>query len=157
MTSLFGYVAITRLNERLCQTGLNRFVTMILVVIDPRNHTATIVNAGHMAPLHRSGGNLSEPGQEIGGLPLGITDAISYEQMEVTIGPGDVLTLFTDGINETINAAGAFYGIDRLREFVLKHPPRPAELGAALVSDVRAFLGRAPQNDDMCLVCVGRL
>jgi serine phosphatase RsbU (regulator of sigma subunit) len=30
-------------------------------------------------------------------------------------------------------------------------------LGPSIVEDVRRFLGKAPQNDDMCLVCFGRL
>ena len=45
--------AVTRLNERICLTNMQRFVTMILVVLDPAASRATIVNAGHMAPLVR--------------------------------------------------------------------------------------------------------
>src|SRR5262245_53249488 len=44
-------IAVTRLNERICATNMQRFVTMIMVVLDPKKHTATIVNAGHMAPI----------------------------------------------------------------------------------------------------------
>ena len=44
--------AVTRLNERICATNMQRFVTMIMVVLDPARHRAVIVNAGHMAPLH---------------------------------------------------------------------------------------------------------
>ena len=49
--------AVTKLNERICATNMQRFVTMILVVLEPAMHRATIVNAGHMAPLlrHRDG------------------------------------------------------------------------------------------------------
>src|SRR4029453_2259936 len=57
--------AMTRLNERICALNIQRFVTMIMVVLDPREHRATIVNAGHMAPLHRlSGGAIDEPGEK---------------------------------------------------------------------------------------------
>lgn len=149
-------IAVTKLNERLCATGLSRFVTMILVVIDPHKHKATIVNAGHMAPLHRRGEEVHEPGQETGGIPLGITDTISYEMLETDIEAGDILTLYTDGINESMDVGGAFYGIDRLRKLMLTKN-HAEELGKTIVDDVRAFLGRATQNDDMCLVCVGRI
>jgi serine phosphatase RsbU (regulator of sigma subunit) len=64
--------------------------------------------------------------------------------------------MFTDGINESIDAAGAFYTIDRLRDQIRKLAPKPELLGQAIVDDVRKFLGKAPQNDDMCLVCFGR-
>jgi serine phosphatase RsbU (regulator of sigma subunit) len=148
--------AVTRINERLVQTGLSRFVTMIMLVLDAKNHKATIVNAGHMAPLHRNGKSLAEPGNDIAGLPLGIVDSIPYQQMEIEVSPGDILVLYTDGINETMDAEGKFYGIDRMRKFMLAKPHAPLDLGTQMVQDVRTFLGEAVQNDDMCLVCVGR-
>jgi len=148
--------AVTKLNERLCQTNMQRFVTMIMVVLDPAGHRGVVVNAGHMAPLHRrAAGSLEEPSESIAGLPLGVTDALGYEQCAIDIAAGDTLTLFTDGINESIDAAGAFYTIDRLRDQVRQHPSVPL-LGPAIIEDVRHFLGKAPQNDDMCLVCFGR-
>ncbi|MDX1946532.1 MAG: SpoIIE family protein phosphatase [Pirellulaceae bacterium] len=149
--------AVTRLNERITKLNIQRFVTFILVMLDPAAHKVTIVNAGHMAPLHRrKNGQIDEPGEAIAGLPLGITDAVGYEQLEVNVAPGDLLTLYTDGVNESIDAAGAFYTIDRLREHVKKLPGPPPKLGQTIIDDVRAFLGKAPQNDDMCLVCFGR-
>jgi serine phosphatase RsbU (regulator of sigma subunit) len=148
--------AVTRLNERLCQTNMQRFVTMIMVVLDPAQHRGIIVNAGHMAPLHRRAtGALEEPSDTIAGLPLGVTDALGYEQCEIEIAPGDTLTLFTDGINESIDTSGAFYTIDRLRDQV-RRLKGVNLLGSAIIEDVRRFLGKAPQNDDMCLVCFGR-
>lgn len=149
--------AVTRLNERISALNIQRFVTMILVVVDPRENRATIVNAGHMAPLHRrKNGDIEEPGESIAGLPLGITDALGYEQCDVEILPGDTLTLYTDGINESIDALGAFYTIDRLRGHAKRIPGPVGKLGQTIVDDVRRFLGKAPQNDDMCLVCFGR-
>jgi phosphoserine phosphatase RsbU/P len=150
--------AVTKLNERLCQSNMQRFVTMVLVVLDPVRHHAIVVNAGHMAPLHRrASGLIEEPGETQSGLPLGVTDAMGYEQFEFEIGAGDLLTLYTDGINESIDLAGAFYTIDRLRDQIKKLPGGPDKVGPALVEDVRRFLGKAPQNDDMCLVCFARL
>jgi sigma-B regulation protein RsbU (phosphoserine phosphatase) len=149
--------AITRLNERIAALNIQRFITLIMVVLDPANHTATIVNAGHMAPLHRrASGKIEEPGETIAGLPLGITDALGYEQCEVKIEPGDVLALYTDGVNESIDVAGAFYTIDRLRDHLRKLPAQPQKIGETIIEDVRKFLGKAPQNDDMCFVCFGR-
>ncbi len=149
--------AITRLNERICALNIQRFVTMIVVVLDPREHRAVIVNAGHMAPLHcRAAGTVEEPGEQIAGLPLGITDALGYEQAEIEIAKGEILTLYTDGINESIDADGAFYTIERLRNHVRQPATPVTKLGQAIIEDVRRFLGKANQNDDMCLVCFGR-
>ena len=68
-----------------------------------------------------------------------------------------MLTLYTDGVNESIDAAGGFYTIERLREQIKKLAGPPATLGQTIIDDVRQFLGKAPQNDDMCLVCFGRM
>jgi len=150
-------IAVTRLNERICATNMQRFVTMIMVVIDPAKNHATIVNAGHMAPLvRRKNEEIEEPSEDIAGLPLGVTDALGYEQCEVEIRQGDTFTLFTDGLNESIDSGGAFYTIARLRDQVRKLGATPGIAGPAIIEDVRNFLGKAPQNDDMCLVCFGR-
>jgi serine phosphatase RsbU (regulator of sigma subunit) len=149
--------AITRLNERICALNIQRFVTFIAVVLDPREHRAVIVNAGHMAPLHRrTNGTVEEPGEKIAGLPLGITDALGYEQTEIEIAKGEILTLYTDGVNESMDVSGAFYTIDRLRSHLKAKTASVEKLGQTIIEDVRRFLGRANQNDDMCLVCFGR-
>jgi serine phosphatase RsbU (regulator of sigma subunit) len=136
---------------------MQRFVTMIMVIIDPAKNVATIVNAGHMAPLvRRADGIIEEPSEDIAGLPLGVTDAMGYEQCEVQIRPGDTFTMYTDGINESIDANGAFYTIERLREQVQKLGADAKIVGPAIVEDGKQFLGKAPQVDDMCLVCFGR-
>ena len=128
------------------------------MVIDPAKNQATIVNAGHMAPLvRRKNGTIEEPSENIAGLPLGVTDALGYEQCDVEIGLGDTFTLYTDGVNESIDSGGAFYTIDRLRDMVKKLGADPTTAGPAIIEDVRNFLGKAPQNDDMCLVCFGRV
>lgn len=149
--------AVTKLNEKLCASNMQRFVTMIMVIIDPARNVATIVNAGHMAPMvRRADGTIEEPSEDIAGLPLGVTDAMGYEQCEVEIRPGDTFTMYTDGINESIDASGAFYTIERLREQVQKLGADAKIVGPAIVEDGRQFLGKAPQVDDMCLVCFGR-
>jgi phosphoserine phosphatase RsbU/P len=110
-----------------------------------------------MAPLHHlASGKLQEPGETQSGLPLGVTDAMGYEQTEIEIAPGDLLTLYTDGINESLDTDGAFYTIERLKQQVAHHSRRPTELGPTIIEDVRRFMGKAPQNDDMCLVCFAR-
>src|SRR4051794_28299792 len=97
-------IAVTKLNERICATNMQRFVTLIMVVLEPAAHRATIVNAGHMAPLvRRVSGQIEEPSEAIAGLPLGVTDALPYDQCEIEVASGDTLTLYTDGLNESID------------------------------------------------------
>ena len=148
--------AATNLNRRICKLNLNRFITLILVVIDPETHEATIVNAGHKLPMYRSNGSLDEPGQDEAGLPIGIIDEVEYKQIKVTLQPGDLLTLYTDGIDEAANAAGQQYTVKRMREKVESATATPTDIGNSLVEDVRAHLNGRQQDDDMCLVVLRR-
>ncbi|MFT7639371.1 MAG: sigma-B regulation protein RsbU (phosphoserine phosphatase), partial [Pirellulaceae bacterium] len=98
--------AVTQLNNRITALNVERFITMVLVVIDPKNNEVTIVNAGHMAPIMRKqSGDLVEPSEDSGGLPIGIADGIDYEQIVVKLEPSELMLLYTDGINESENEA----------------------------------------------------
>jgi serine phosphatase RsbU (regulator of sigma subunit) len=150
-------VAMVRLNDRLSALNIQRFVTMILIVVDPATHQVTMVNAGHMSPLHRTkDGFVHSPADDITGIPLGITDGVSYQQCEITLGSGESLTLYTDGINEALDGDGQQYTIPRIKEHVAANHKSIPELGQIIIDDVRRFMGKARQNDDMCLVCLGR-
>ena len=150
-------VAMMRLNDRLSALNIQRFVTMILIVVDPVSHRVTMVNAGHMSPLHRTkDGVVLSPADDITGIPLGITDGVIYSQSEIVLGSGESLTLYTDGINEALDGDGQQYTIPRIKDHVLANHKSIPELGQIIIDDVRRFMGRAKQNDDMCLVCLGR-
>ncbi|MDA1054465.1 MAG: SpoIIE family protein phosphatase [Planctomycetota bacterium] len=150
-------VAVTKLNNRMCQLNLDRFVTFVLVVINPQTHEATIVNAGHMAPMYRrADGTLEEPGQDDARIPLGIMDGVEYQQASITLQTGESLTLYTDGLDEAANAAGEQYSIERMRERVKASDGTPAGIGEDLITDIRAHITGCPQDDDMCLVVFRR-
>jgi serine phosphatase RsbU (regulator of sigma subunit) len=150
--------AVIKLNDGMSRLGLDRFVTMIVTVLDPRSHEVTIVNAGHMAPLlRRTDGAVDEPGEDLAGLPLGITAGLEYQQLKVKLEPGELLILYTDGVNESMSADGEMYGIDRIRKIVADSADaEPGQLGQSIIDDVDRFLKNAQQDDDMCLVCYGR-
>lgn len=151
-------VAVNRLNDVMSGLQLDRFVTLIMAVLNPQTHEVTIVNAGHMAPMwRRAGGAVEEPGESLAGLPVGITSGLEYEPLTITLAPGESLTLYTDGLNECSNRVGEMYGIERLRKLIKSADvTTPAALGETVMQDVRGFLSTGPQDDDMCLVCFGR-
>lgn len=150
--------AVTDLNNRMSGITVDRFVTMILVVLDPKTNEATIVNAGHMAPIvHRATGAIEEPGEDVSGLPLGLMEGTEYEQFRTTIESGDLFIMYTDGINESTDPAGEEYGIERLRQMLKKVPGAPSVVGPKIVDDVRTNLAGHHQHDDMCLVCCARI
>jgi phosphoserine phosphatase RsbU/P len=150
--------AIGRLNRIFCGSGWeDRFVTLVLAVLDPSDNKVTLVNAGHMPPILRHRKNAVEPlGEEISNLPLGVDHDTRYEQGVYPLSAGDSLTLYTDGITEAMNAAGDLYGQDRLMKQLASEVAGVNALGRQLLDDVKKFVGNRSQSDDMCLTCFGR-
>jgi serine phosphatase RsbU (regulator of sigma subunit) len=149
--------AITKLNQRLVSLNLQKFVTLLCLVLDPPSGKVDIVNAGHMAPLWlRPGGQVLEPGDEVAGVPIGILDEYDYEQASIQVGVGDRLVLYTDGINEAPSKAGKMFGISRLQKLVGEIGGPIQVAGDRIVNEVRTFIEGTPQADDMCLVIMGR-
>jgi len=151
--------AISRLNQVFCGSRWeDRFVTLVLTVLDPARHEVRLVNAGHMPPLMRHRSGAVEPtGESVGGLPLGVTNDIEYEEACVTLAPGDSLTMYTDGIPDAMNVAHDFYGAKRLEAQLAAPIDGVKALGQHILDDVRRFVGSQAQSDDMCVTCFGRV
>lgn len=150
--------AICKLNQSFARRGWeDRFVTLVLGLIDCREHKLTIVNAGHMAPYLRDAKRCVRPlGEDQSGVPLGVDADYPYEEFSCDLAPGDSLTLFTDGFSEAMNAAGDMYGLERIQELLQREDDDVVQLGKLILDDVKRFVGQHPQSDDMCLLCFGR-
>ena len=150
--------AVTKLNNVFCQGGWeDRFITMILMVLNPPSGEVTLVNAGHMPPLARLGNQPVEmPGSENAGLPIGVTEDFDYDSYQLRLEPGDSLAAFTDGFSEAMNANEDLYGLEQLEARFADPVSSLSDLGRHILEDVKRHVAGHPQSDDMCLVCVGR-
>jgi serine phosphatase RsbU (regulator of sigma subunit) len=149
---------VSRLNASLPSSlGGQRFLTLILLVLDPKTGAMTFVNAGHTCPAVRMpDGQVIEAGKEQTGLPLGVVDDYCYEQVTLTLPPGGMVLLYSDGFSEAANAQQKTFGAAAVAQTIA--PIADAcRAGAALVERLKEFVGSAPQNDDRCLVCFARL
>ncbi len=150
--------AIERLNVHMSRLQLDRFVTFLMMALSPDSDAVTIVNAGHMTPLvyHAADASTSEPGEEESGLPIGIDEDLGYEATDITLRPGDVAVMYTDGINEAMNASDELFSIERVRECVSQGGGAEAILNRIVLA-VRSFIGDGQQDDDMCMVVIERI
>jgi phosphoserine phosphatase RsbU/P len=151
--------AMGRLNRAFFNSGWeDRFVTMVIAVLDPRRHEATIVNAGHLPPLWRHGPKSVQPvAESVTNLPLGVDHEVDYKPCALPLAPGDSLILYTDGITEAMNAQDDLYGSKRLQTLLASEVTGVRQLGRRILEDVKRFVGVRPQSDDMCLTCFGRV
>jgi sigma-B regulation protein RsbU (phosphoserine phosphatase) len=133
-------------------TEPTRFATLFWGVFDGERRTLTYVNAGHNPPMLLRGASGIDR-LRTGGPPLGVFAVTAYRQETVTLEPGDLLAVFTDGITEASNAAEEDYGDERLARFLRENAGRPAvELCRLVLEAVEIFRGGEPQADDMTIV-----
>jgi serine phosphatase RsbU (regulator of sigma subunit)/pSer/pThr/pTyr-binding forkhead associated (FHA) protein len=154
--------AICKLNDLLYEftVQLDRFVTLVAVVLDPTTHTAVMVSAGHNSPIlyHASTGEFVEAmSKDSAGVPLGIMDGFPFESVQVELAPGDSLLLFTDGVNESRSTGDVEFGMEGVQR-VLKAAGQagPKELVERLVSAVKQHATGRDPHDDLTVVALGR-
>jgi serine phosphatase RsbU (regulator of sigma subunit)/pSer/pThr/pTyr-binding forkhead associated (FHA) protein len=151
--------ALTALNAEIHAQGMgHRFVTFVLLTLDPVRNEMTIANAGHLPPIIRAcDGQTHSIGRQESGMPLGINPEQEYRELKLSLEPGMSVVVYTDGITEAMNAANELFGRVRLEQFVSSISGSSEDLTKAIVTDVDRFCGTRPQRDDMCLVCLRRL
>jgi serine phosphatase RsbU (regulator of sigma subunit) len=154
---------VARVNDQLtASTDPHMFATFFYGELDTRSGVLASTNAGHNPPLVvRADGSCGLLGR--GGLLIGMLPDQVYEQEETTIGPGDVVVLYTDGITEAA-AAGAdpedpetMFGDAALEDVVRRHAHLPAVgIKEAILAAVSRHTGGAEQSDDITLVVIRR-
>ncbi len=151
-------VAVSRINESFLRGGWDdRFATLVVAVLDPAAHSATICNAGHLPPILREpSGNVRFIGDDLGGLPLGMDGSRTYRSCEVVLEPGAALVVYTDGISEAMDHEDRCYGLERLKRVLAEPAAGAAEIGRGILADVERHAAGQARSDDMCLVCLAR-
>ena len=157
-TSDDAVAAVARMNDSLSGMNIDRFVTLALGLLDTETNKLTIVNAGHMPPIIRhADGSIEQVAIEEAGLPLGILEDFDYESIEVQLEKGDVVVLYTDGINEAMDSEGQQLTTESMiEEIKTSQTKTPLTIGEQICKAVNRHIGHEPAIDDMCLVCIGR-
>ena len=135
----------------------NQFVTAFYGVLDASNQTLSYSNAGHNPPLL-----IDSKGEsrfiERGGLPLGMFKDTRYHEYYLSLEPGDLLVLYTDGVTEALNPAGEEFGRDRLAEAVKSALSLTAkELIARLEGEVLRWTDGLGASDDVTFFVIKAL
>jgi sigma-B regulation protein RsbU (phosphoserine phosphatase) len=134
-------------------SGGLRFTTAFLGELDAGTGCLNYINAGHNAPVLLRASGSSVERLEAGGVPLGISPEARYDSGTVTVCPGDLVVLFTDGVVEAVNDREEEYGEARLLSFLhTSNTETAGEVLRRLMQQVEAFVGGAPQHDDMTCV-----
>jgi serine phosphatase RsbU (regulator of sigma subunit)/pSer/pThr/pTyr-binding forkhead associated (FHA) protein len=155
--------ATAKLNDLLYEftNPMDRFVTMAGVILDPAEHTLTLVNAGHLSPLiHRKGTSTLTDAmpKDKAGVPLGIMEGFTFDTCQAALQPGDSLLMFSDGVLDALDVReNQFQMKGVLRAIQDSASAGPRALGERIVKAVQLHSTNRSPHDDVTLVCLGRL
>lgn len=130
------------------------FATCFYAVLDTRTGEVAFCNAGHPpALILRAGTTEVEAIRDVSGVALGVMEDLEYDTGTFTLNNGDVILLYTDGVTEAQNVSDALYDEPRLIEaYRGLGGLEPAEVIDRVHKSVEAFVGDAPQFDDITML-----
>ena len=130
------------------------FVTAFLGILDLKTGAMKFANAGHNAPVIGAPGHYKLL-QCNSGFLMGVLEDIMVKDEEITLNPGDLILMYTDGVTEARNPDGAFYGEHRmLRVLNQKKYDSIFDMHYELKDDIEAFVDKADQADDITYLTI---
>lgn len=138
-------------------TSADKFITFFYGVLDTANLTFTFCNAGHNPPYVFHQNNKFDL-LETGGLLLGMMPGLPYQIETVQLQPGDWLVLYTDGVNEAINAKEEEFDTWRIEKVITENIDQSAEaMKNSILQAIKKFVNDVPQSDDITLITIKML
>jgi sigma-B regulation protein RsbU (phosphoserine phosphatase) len=126
------------LNEALILRKVEaRYATLTVLLWDPATRQIVMANAGAIPPMICRGSEILK--MRVEGVPVGLLESREYEEVTFQTQPGDTIVLYSDGITDHLNSAGAEYGRTRLAHVVRAGSRQPA---AALIAAIFAELDK---------------
>ena len=147
---------IEKLNNTICDNNKDMmFVTVWFGIVELSTGHVTSCNAGHEYPLIRKSNGDFEVFKDKHGFVVGGIPGKSYKEYEFDIEKGGTLFLYTDGAPEATDAATEQFGIDRMLQSLNQSPDnKPQQLIEEMHKSIDAFVGDAPQFDDLTMLCI---
>lgn len=145
---------LKRVNDTLSENNPSQlFLTAVIGIYDFRERRYTYSNAGHNLPYILRDRVIPLSGAR--NLLLGVFPGEEYTEESVTLEPGDVLFLYTDGVNEAVNEEKQFFGTERLEKTLEEWMSSKTENPISYVErKVAEFTGKAERHDDTTMLCL---
>jgi sigma-B regulation protein RsbU (phosphoserine phosphatase) len=146
-----------KLNAILRRDGLpDSFASLVYLELQPDSGNIRLLNAGHMPPLLCRGDAVNEIAQ--GTAALGLLSEAAFVEQCLEMQTGDGLVIYSDGLTEARNEAGAFFGEARLFSFLSTLAGLAAhEIGTKLLTEIEGFVGEARAHDDLSVIILKRV
>jgi sigma-B regulation protein RsbU (phosphoserine phosphatase) len=145
---------LANVNEQLCQgNDAELFVTVWLAVIQLSTGHGVAANAGHEHPVIKRKDGQYELVVYRHSPAVATMDGIRFREHTFELNPGDRLFIYTDGVPEATNSRNELFGTDRMLAALNRDPDAdPHDLLRTMSGDIDAFVGGAPQFDDITML-----
>jgi sigma-B regulation protein RsbU (phosphoserine phosphatase) len=128
-----------------------RFVTMAYATWNGRKRQLRISSAGQEQPLLYRQGKVEK--LDLTGFPLGLFEDVQYDEVKLSLDPGDIVVFYSDGMSDTQDPQGEFFGWQRMMDVLAENTALPpAEIAGKMLAAVNRFSEDAPAADDRTLV-----
>ena len=147
---------ITKVNGDLAAENEScMFVTLFLAIIDIETGETRYANAGHNPPIFMPCGGTPKWIPPFGEPVAGIMDMMEYSTKTMTMAPGDIMFIYTDGVTEAMNQEQKLYSDERLMELLtnMKEPFAP-KVVKAIDESIKVFAEGAEQSDDITMLAM---
>ena len=136
--------------------AVDQFVTLFLAELDPATGRLDFVNAGHEPPiLVACDGSLRKLGSCAA--PVALLPQFDCRPESITLAPGELLAVFSDGIPEATLDGETFLGLEEVEAALVEHRDGPlVEVAGAIDEVVVDFLGGSHASDDISLLLLRR-
>ncbi|MBQ9358604.1 MAG: SpoIIE family protein phosphatase [Abditibacteriota bacterium] len=148
--------ALTLVNAEISRSNsTDMFVTLLFGVVDEEKETFTYSLAGHPAPyLCRADGEIYQL-ERLKGRLAGVFETGKYVEKTVSLAPGDMLYMFTDGVDECMDTEDRQFGHERIKYTLRKNgAPSAREVCELFYKDLKEYAGEAEQSDDITMLSI---
>lgn len=127
------------------------FITLTYAIWEPKQRKLRLANAGMPMPILVRRGHCKPIHAE--GVPLGLLENTDYQESVLTLEPGDLLALYSDGVGEATNPEHEEYGSRRLENLLREHAHRPVnDIVEIIFSELARYEAGRPRRDDQTLL-----
>jgi sigma-B regulation protein RsbU (phosphoserine phosphatase) len=133
------------------------FITLFYLQYNITSHQLSFANAGHPPPLLLNPFQSECEQLDADGLILGVNKDVVFEEKFTTLSKGGLILLYTDGLTETQNADGEFFGLKRVNDILIQHAQQsPQVIIETLLEQLKQFCRCEAFTDDITLMVFKR-
>jgi sigma-B regulation protein RsbU (phosphoserine phosphatase) len=145
-------VLMKSLNETLLERRVGaQYATLTVAFWQPRERLLKMANAGGCLPLIWRKGEVLKPRVE--GVPIGLLEDLDYEELDIVLEPGDLVMLYSDGVEDQTNPEGKEFSRARVIKLLKKHASQPPKaIADAVIAALDEHRAGTSISDDQSVV-----